>query len=364
MLLFDGLGGNSHSLPGALRALHDLPENHAFFETFCGALDESLDQLGPTALAGVLPAGLPLRTWLGTPAAFPPDALQNSVVAGVCVFAYQVCHLQPFRHDPGGVAAALGHSIGLQAAIVAGLGLRRMDEFLTVVADCVKLLVAVLGRGHEVAARDSAGQGPVSRYLAGDERVRPGPMASLTGMTRDEVRAVVHRYNEDGRRTLSLGLANSPTVHVLTGRTTELLDFYFSHTSVFARAAATWTFLPHTIPFHSARLGPAVERVRADLDVIGHLPSPDRLRIPVYAADAARNLQDSADLTDEFLTQVLVRPIEWELAALHAINDARIERVVDCGPGPGARRFTRECLRGRGRALRFESIQQFSRAVR
>lgn len=275
--------------------------------------------------------------------------------------AYQVCHLQPTgRSMDGTVVAALGHSIGLQAAVVAGMRLRRMDEFLALAAGSLKLVALSLFRGHEVTAGTAASAALVTRYLARRDPGRtPGPMASLTGMPRRELQSAVHRYNDGGGRSVALGLVNSPTVAVLSGSTADLLDFYFDHEPALARSRATWAFLPNTIPFHSARLEPAARRVRDDLAFLGPVPRADRLRIPVYATDGPRNLQDSTDLVDEFLGQVLVRPVEWEAAAGHAIGDAGIERVVDYGPGPAARRFTRECLGGT--RLRFESVQQFNR---
>lgn len=351
MLLFDGLGSFNSSLPLVLQALREQPENRLFFDAFCGALEETADHLGRDALDGVLPAGLPVQRWWDAPLGARP----NSVVTGLRVLAHQTCHLQPARRGPDGAVAALGHSVGLPAAIVAGLGPRRLDEFLAVVRGCVRLLVTALVRGHEAVRYGGVGSAAVDRRPARDEGTRPGPMASLTGMSRPELRAVVDDHNDRNGHSLTLGLFNTPTAHVLSGCPAELLDFHSAHTSVLAGAGASWAFLPHTIPFHSPRLEPALARTRTDLEFVGQLPPPDQLRFPVYAADSGRNLQDSTDLTEEVLAQVLVRPIEWEIAVRHAVDDARIERILDFGPGPGARRFARECLRDRARGLRFES---------
>lgn len=363
LLLFDGLGGNNDTLVSALRELHARPENLAYFHGVFAALDDVLDYLGADVRDEVLPAGLPLRRWLES--GFPPDALRNSIVAGVCVHAHQVCHLQPTgRGANEAVVAALGHSIGLQAAIVAGLRPRRVDEFLALAASSLKLVALSLVRGHQSAGGTGANPELVSRYLERDSRGRtPGPMASLTGMSRHDLHGAMRRYNESGR-SVSLSLVNSPTVQVLSGSTTDLLDFYFANEVVFEQSRVTWSFLSNTIPFHSSHLAPAALRVRDDLAFIGPVPGPESLAMPVYATDAPRDLRRSTDLVDEFLNQVLVRPIEWEAAAAHAIGDAGIERVVDCGPGPGARRFTRECLRANGSNPRFESIEQFSRRAR
>jgi malonyl CoA-acyl carrier protein transacylase len=366
LLLFDGLGGNNDTLVAALHELYARPENAAYFHTVFTVLDDVLKYIGNETRGAVLPTDLSLKQWLESPANFPSDALRNSIVAGICVHVCQVCHLQPTgRSADDDVVAALGHSIGLQAAVVAGMRTRRMDEFLALVASSLKLVALSLVRGHQLDEARVASPELVSRYLARDGKGRaPTPMASLTGMSRHDLSSAVSRYGEDGRRSLSVSLVNSPTVQVLSGSTADLLDFYFAHETEFARSRVSWAFLSNSIPFHSSRLAPAALRVRDDLAFIGPVPGADALKVPVYATDAPRDLRQSTDLVQEFLDQVLVRPIEWELAAGHAIGDAAIERVVDCGPGPGARRFTRECLRAGARPVRFESVQQFSRRAR
>jgi malonyl CoA-acyl carrier protein transacylase len=362
LLLFDGLGGNTKDLIPALRTLSAQPENRAFFESALSAIDDVLSYIGPDIRDEVLPTGLPLRQWLRSSGDIPPESLRNSIVAGVCVHVHQLCQLQPPSPWAQEVVAALGHSIGLQAAIVAGAGSRRRDSFLALAVNSVKLVAVSLVRGQQLTSGNVVSSELVDRYRARHDRaVEPGPMAALTGMPCHELHDVVRRHNADGRPAVTLGLVNSPSAAVLSGPTAALLDFYFSNEIVFTESRATWAFLSNSIPFHSSELEPAAGRVADDLDFIGPLPGPDQLRVPVYATDAPRDLAHSTDLVDEFLNQVLLRPIDWEIAAGHAVDDANVERVIDFGPGHGARRFTRECLRARSRSLVFESVQQFSR---
>ncbi|HEX6346198.1 hypothetical protein [Umezawaea sp.] len=359
LLLFDGLGGNNDTLVVALRELYSRPENAAYFHTVFTVLDDVLKYIGNDTRDAVIPTDLSLKQWLESE--FPATALRNSIVAGICVHVCQVCHLQPTGPSADDVVvAALGHSIGLQAAVVAGVRARRVDEFLALAASSLKLVALSLVRGHQLDETRVVSPELVSRYLARDGKGRtPSPMAALTGMSRHDLSRAVR-----GHGRVSVSLVNSPTTQVLSGSTADLLDFYFAHEDVFARDRVSWAFLSNSIPFHSSALAPAALRVRDDLGFIGPMPGADALRVPVYATDAPRDLRRSTDLVQEFLDQVLVRPIEWELAAGHAIGDAGIERVVDCGPGPGARRFTRECLRADARPVRFESVQQFSRRAR
>ncbi|KXK61591.1 hypothetical protein AWW66_12665 [Micromonospora rosaria] len=360
MLLFDGLGGATGNLLPALRGLRAGPENAAFFDTVFRALDEVADHLDPAERDRFGPAGLALRRWLDpgspTPAGLPP----NSVAEGICLHVHQACLLQPTRPADPGTVAALGHSVGLLAALLAGFRLRRPDEFLATAAACLRLVAVTLIRGQQAAD----GPPPTAEALAGYQSQRgapPGPMAALTGLTDPELRALLTGHQGAGG-PLVVGLANAARAHVLSGPTAALLDFHRAHADGFARTGVTWVFLHNTIPFHSPALAPAARRVTRDRALIGELPGGDRLRLPVYATDAPRDLREAPDLVTEFLDQVLVRPIGWEAVIRYAVTDSAADRILDHGPGAAARRYAKECLRDHSRRIRFESVPQFSAA--
>ncbi|MEU1603000.1 hypothetical protein [Micromonospora matsumotoense] len=359
LALFDGIGGHQGNLLPTLAALYAQPENTLFFDRMFRALDDLRDHLGPVP-EPVVPAAGRLRRWLTAPATAPHTVTDDSVVAGICVHLIQLCDLQPQRAALDTVTAAIGHSIGLQAAIVAGLRPKRTDAFLALAETSLKLVALSLARGHQTTTGHAVPTDLAARYAThGDPRQRPAPMALISGLPRAELAALVERYRRDTRRSVSVSLVNTPTTGVLSGHTADLLHFHAHHEPVFRDGPAKWTFLTNTLPFHSPHLAPAADQVRRDRDFLGALPTADELRIPVYAADAPRTLPPDADLLDEFLDQVLVRPVDWAAASVHAVTDAGITTVLDCGPGPAARRFTRECLGTR--PLRFESIRRASR---
>ncbi|MFI9815826.1 ACP S-malonyltransferase [Saccharothrix variisporea] len=325
LLLFDGLGGAGDSLVPALRALLGRPENASFRHAVCRAVDAALEYLGPDAPA----SGLPLEKWLD---GLDPPPL-DSTAAGVCLHVHQLCGLQPTGRGDDGAVGALGHSLGLQAAIVAGLGAVRPDEFLRLAAASVRLVAISLVRAHQV--------GPPA------DDVPTGPMAAITGLTRDEL---ARRVEGTG---VVVGLVNAPTAHVLSGPADALAAL--RDDPAFDGNGVRWSFLPNTVPFHTPALAPVVERVRADLDAVGPWPAPDRLALPIYAGDAPRDLRAADDLVDEYLHQVFTRPIDWPAAVDHAVADSRTTRVLDHGPGAGARRFARECL---GARVRFDPVRR------
>lgn len=361
LLLFDGLGGTNDNLLQRLRGQYAGPENSHYFQVVFDTLDEVTTYLDAPKYAPTFPDGLTLRRWLDPKSGTTNEVLHDSIAAGLCIYVHQACQVQPTRRPAeDSVVAALGHSIGLLAALVAGLRLRRTDEFLQVVAAGLRLAALTLVRGQRATEPPPTSHDLAQRYRQSSQRGGPpGPMAALVGPPRDELRHLVAEFNRRGA-AVSLSLANSPQAHVLSGPTTDLLGFYFAHEAAFRSSGATWAFLTNTIPFHSPQLAPAAATVAEERGFIGPFPGGDQLRMPVYATDGPRNLQESSDLVDEFLQQVLLRPIEWEIVTRYAVTDSAIDHVVDCGPGAAARRFTKECLKESGRRLRFESMNQFS----
>ncbi|WFE29983.1 hypothetical protein O7623_12685 [Solwaraspora sp. WMMD791] len=353
LLLFDGLGSTHEGLVPELRRMYASPENATFFQSFLDTVDNVSDYLGTTASADRLSFRAVLeqrRPGQGEP---PVD----SVAAGLCVYAYQTCHLQPTARHADGAVAALGHSIGMLAAVIAGLRLRRMDDFIETVTAFLRLMAVSLARAQELVATANPEKSAVDRYRAMVHRgADPGPMAALSGLPRHELAEMVDEFTRNGG-SLSMSLANSPRSHVLSGPPTELLEFYLQHAATFERAGAIWTFLSNTIPFHSRHLASTVDRVGQDRRFIGKLPGGGQLQLAVYATDVPRNLQSSSDFVDEFLQQVFLHPIDWEAVTGHAVADAAIDRIVDYGPGAAARRFTKECLGTAARSVQFAPIR-------
>lgn len=360
LLLFDGLGSPNPGLLPALRDLYDTPHHRAFFDTVIAAVEQTLDYASDIGIAG--PATIPLRDILDRRGG-QPALPSNSVAAGIGVHAYQLCHLQPTQYGADNDhVGALGHSLGMQAAIVAGLQTRRVDEFLAVAADSIRLVVLTLIRGQHHAADRAADPEALTRYRTrrrGSDD--PGPMASVSGMAPELLRSCLASFHSTRPRTeeISIGLNNSPTTQVLTGRTADLLEFHEFLEPQLQPSGFKFTFLANTIPFHSQRSLAAVRAIELDADFLGRRLTGAELKIPVYSTDKPGNLQDAGDLIAEFLSQMMVSSIDWVGAVDYAVSRSGAERIVDFGPGPGARVFTRDCMRATGfPAPSFESIHR------
>ena len=336
LYLFSGMAGMQGPPLAALRALYARPENARYFTTAAEAVAGVLDHVGADAYRRELPGGIPLTDWLRGAS---PDAaaLDHSIVDGLCAHLYQLCLLQPAIGDgdrPTPVAA-IGHSLGLIGAVVAGLRITSRRQYTALCHDMITMTTLTLIRCHQ-AAPPRTGEAT--------------PMAAVTGLPAEELRALA----EDS--PVHVALANSGRSHVLAGDPAGLAGFRARHARRFADTGVRWAYLRSTAPFHTPLLHAAVRAALEDRHLMTSTLTGDRLALPVYVADAPVNLQDRGDLLPDVLAHAVCRPLDWPGTVRAAIDGCRPDRIVDFGPGPSARVFTRESLRGSHNGLRYRSI--------
>ncbi|GHJ41575.1 ACP S-malonyltransferase [Streptomyces sp. TS71-3] len=340
LYLFSGMAGMHGPPLAALRALYARPENARYFTTAAEAVARVLDHVGADAYRGELPEGIPLTAWLRGEA---PDAgvLQHSIVDGLCAHIYHLCMLQPAVGGADGdrppPVAAIGHSMGLIGAMVAGMRMTSRREYTALCHDLIAMTALTLIRCHQ---------------LAPPQTDAATPMAAVLGMPAEELRELVR-----GTR-VHLALANSDRSHVLAGVPAELAEFRGTHAERLAAPGVRWAYLRSTAPFHTALLAPAVRAALEDRHFMTFPLTGDRLAVPVYVADAPVNLQHRGDLLPDVLAHAVSRPLDWPGTVHAAIEDCRPDQVVDFGPGASALVFTRESLRGSDDDLRYRRIPE------
>lgn len=370
LLLFSGFGAFNGDLLGLIRDLTHRPTHRPLMETAVEAVDHAVERFGDDATREVLPGGIPLRHWLTTDVRPDAAVLRHSVVEGVLTYLYHLCLLQPDpRGGPTGPPAAadrrrhavagLGHSLGLLSAVVAGLQIRDLRDYLRHAHGTVLLTALALLHCHAVA--DSRRPDPdLFRRFAElqDPPQHPSPMAAVTGLGIPRLRDLVDGYNALGpRRPVGIGLVNGPASAVLSGHVDALLEFWLRHGPAAAAEGAHWTFLRTTLPFHSELLAPAMPRTVNDRDRAGIDLRSESLAVPVYAIDSPRNLQHSPDLFSDCLAQVMCRPMDWPSAVETALRESCPDEIVDHGPGDAVRRFTRDCLSSDRRRLHYTVLR-------
>jgi malonyl CoA-acyl carrier protein transacylase len=338
LYLFSGMAGMQGPPLAALRALYARPENARYFTTAVEAVAGVLDHVGADAYRGELPGGIPLTAWLR--GASPDDAaLDHSIVDGLCAHLYQLCLLQPAiggrDGDRPAPVAAIGHSLGLIGAVVAGLRITSRRQYTELCHGMITMTALTLIRCHQKAPPRSG---------------EATPMAAVTGLKAEELRDLA------AHSAVHVALANSGRSHVLAGEPADLAGFRARHARRFADTGVRWAYLRSTAPFHTPLLNAAVRAALQDRHLMTSTLTGDRLALPVYVADAPVNLQHRGDLLPDLLAHAVCRPLDWPGTVHAAIDGCRPDRIVDFGPGPSARVFTRESLRGSHNGLRYRSI--------
>ncbi|MDT0269444.1 hypothetical protein RM844_24485 [Streptomyces sp. DSM 44915] len=338
LFLFSGLAGVQGPPLAALRALYERPENARYFTAAAEAVASVLDHVGADAYRRELPGGIPLTDWLR--GATPDEgALEHSLVDGLCATIYQLCLLQPAVGGPAAdrptPVAAIGHSIGLIGAMVAGYRLASRRRYTVLCHDLIAMTTLTLVRCHQLAPPRAA---------------EATPMAAVGGVPVGELRELV------ADSPVHLALANSGRSHVLAGEPAELAAFRARHARRLAEPGVRWAYLRSTAPFHTPLLAPAVRAALAERHFMTVPLTGEELAVPVYVADAPVNLQHRGDLLPDVLAQSVCRPLDWPGTVRAAVDGCRPDQVVDFGPGSSARVFTRESLRGSHEGLRYRSV--------
>ncbi|MEO3749487.1 hypothetical protein [Streptomyces sp. B6B3] len=341
LYLFSGLAGMQGPPLAALRALYARPENARYFTAAAEAVASVLDHVGPDAYRRELPDGIPLTAWLRGET---PDAgtLAHSTVDGLCAHIYQLCLLQPAIGGPAGdrtvPVAAIGHSMGLAGAMTAGLRMTSRRRYTAFCHDLIAMTALTLIRCHRLAPPRTG---------------EATPMAVVQGLPTEELRELLTDT------PVWLALANSARSHVLAGDPADLAAFRAGHARRLAEPGVRWAYLRSTAPFHTPLLEPAVREALEERKHFMTFPlTGERLAMPVYVADAPVNLQHREDLLAEVMAHSVCRPLDWPGTVRAAIEDCRPDQVVDFGPGPAARMFTRESLRGSHSGLRYRSVPE------
>jgi len=151
----------------------------------------------------------------------------------------------------------------------------------------------------------------------------PGAMASVLGMSREDVMAVVASSCQE-KGTLVAANFNSPGQTVLSG-TPEAIDCAADLAK--ERGAKRVVKLAVTVASHSPLMEPAVERLKEALDR-AEFRAP---QVPVVSNVSARAV-GSADEVRDLLSLQLTSPVLWEDSMRFLIGEGMTE-AVEVGPG-------------------------------
>lgn len=227
----------------------------------------------------------------------PADALALTEVTQPLMLTAGVAIARVWAGAGGAPAAFMaGHSLGEYTALVCAGAL----DF----ADAVAL---VRRRGQYMQQAVAPGA---------------GAMAAVLGLPADAVEALCR--DAAGADVLAIANYNSPVQSVVAGSAGAV-----ERLGPLARAAGAKRVvaLPVSAPFHCALMAPAAERLRDDLARTAF--SPPRVTV-INNVDV--DAPQEPDAIRDALCRQVAAPVRW-VEVVHALAEAGVQRVVECGPG-------------------------------
>ncbi|KAF8206176.1 fatty acid synthase [Mycena galopus ATCC 62051] len=184
----------------------------------------------------------------------------------------------------------------------------------------------------------------------------PTPMLSVTGLKLSELEVHITKTNTHlaENSQLSVSLHNGPRAFVVTGPARSLYGLV-THCAKFSKTPFSQRkpvfsvrFLVVGVPYHSAYLSGATEKLIAE-DLAGEeLWKAEELKIPVFNTEDGTDLRRlSTSLTQSLCEQIFTKPIHWSTATNFPESATH---AVDFGPGglSGIGPLTAKNLDGRG----------------
>jgi len=218
---------------------------------------------------------------------------ENTQPALLTVSAAAFAVLKEQGRTPDYVA---GHSLGEYSALVAAGALR--------FADAVRL---VRQRG---------------RYMQEAVPQGVGAMAALLKMPEDKLESVLEEAAQG--EVVSAANLNSPDQVVIAGHSAAVMRAVELAKAAGARRAV---LLPVSAPFHCALMGPAQERLRADLDATEF----HDLATPIVNNWQAREVRTGAEAR-EGLYQQVPNPVRWAESVRYLASQG-VTKCIEVGAG-------------------------------
>lgn len=219
----------------------------------------------------------------------PEEELRRTPNTQPALLVVSTAACRALGHDP---AVAAGHSLGEYSALVAAGCLRFEDA-----------VVLVHKRGL---------------YMQEAVPVGAGAMAAVLGVPGEEIE---RRLADVRSGIVEIANWNSDDQIVISGEKAAVEE------ALALIKAPRSVLLPVSAPFHSRLMGPAEERLAADLDAT---PFADP-RFPVITNVDARIIRTGAEARDALKRQVS-RSVQWT-RSMAVLKEMDVSACAECGPG-------------------------------
>ncbi len=307
-----------------------------------------------------------LVKWIEAPATRPnAEFLGATLISQPLIFLTQLANfvqvLESGYAQPAffkNVRAMVGHSQGVMSALcisetwgTSDLSARAADYAGVMLLQGLRMSQAYLPQAlspQQTQAALEAQAGP------------PSPMASVTGLTREELAAVTSKLGGE----VYLTLDNGRFRQVLSGHPSRLeqlrLELVAQHTK--ARRAKTagklagrvpnpeWQYLNVGGPFHSPLMAEAGRRYAEDLKAAGFVVRPENLKVAVLDTHTSKNLAQSTDLMGRIVSMQFVEGVSFA-GNVRALAQSDVAYVLDFGPTDAVAKLVASNVKGLGIAV-------------
>ncbi|MDO8462336.1 MAG: DUF1729 domain-containing protein, partial [Deltaproteobacteria bacterium] len=353
---FIQFGGQAGSYIDELRTLFThFPLVRPLIEKTAALLQEELKY--PDAIgSGLFPRGLSLLDWIQNKEATPPASyLASSTISQSLIFLTQVAHYQVICEYGCDTKKLLrftdgitGHSQGIMTAILVAMGLEG-EEFEEKFLQMVRYF---FWQGIRMQQSFPERTLPLELIKEAEDSGwgKPTPMASLAGLTPEEVEPFLRETNgkleED--ETISIALVNGWRRLVLAGSPKGL---FLLRRLLRAKEEAgkkdpahrfkiQWEFLSVSGPYHSPHMREGLDSFRKDLTRLKFSVKAQELKKPVFATDDGRDLKKSRNLLEDLLQMQFLKGVDWNACTQKATRAKQVTHILDFGPGEIASTLT------------------------
>lgn len=303
--------------------------------------------------------GFDLKSWLEDGETAPPEEyLCRATISVPTIFAAQIANYllllnKGYSHSRlmSLTAGASGHSQGVIAAVLVGLGLEG-EEFLKAYAKFMSMEFWMGYRGQESYPNFHISQDTIDKNLANGDK-EPAPMVAVVGYTREELEERVDRFNAENKLTektaVYISLYNTPDSMILSTAPESLLAFRTHYKADMDEKKIKFVYLKTTAPFHCPFMNSCWQNYKElDVDYLAFPYKGSDLKIPVYNINDGSNLQNVENIEEKMFKLVLVEPLHWDKAVRVLWTDPNISTILDFGPSIVSQKLTGGHLKAQG----------------
>ncbi len=371
--------GNANAWLGDLHALYtSYPELQGFIRNLVETVEEQASSREAQE-TGLFAQGFDLMKWIEDPASAPGEAyLSSSGVSQPAIFVSQMANyvlsLKHGYNSPdffNNIKKAYGHSQGVMPAVVASMALGN-EEKLAEKSRAVVTYLFWQGTRMEQAYRSHDIDPALVAASVKDEEGVPSPMASITGLTLDQLKGFIKQTNKNlpdaEKLDDSPSLINAYSRINVSGPVTSLLRLRNVIKGYLAREKKridkekisrklpefSWAFMPVSAPFHSAKyMAPIPKQLRADMDRLGIRFDAAELNFDVLSTIDGSSLLGSPDLLQALIDMQSIGAVDWRAVTAKLSAENGITHVIDYGPTDGIGKLTGSNIKGKGVAVIF-----------